>query len=305
MNVTLRHVRAAVSVATHGSFRAAAEAIHLSQPALSLAVAELEQQLGVTLFDRTSRSVAVTELGHTFLQGAARVLEDFERLVQETGDIAQSRRGRVVVTCVSSLAGRVMPLAMQRCAELYPKVEVTVRDDVAAQVLQAVRSREADFGVTIAPVDVGEGMLFEPMYEDRFHFVCRKEHRLARKRKVAWRDMRGENLVSLSTTSGTQHMIRDEMVRQRIEPARDTPVSHLSTVHGMLEHGFGVGVLPLLALPVEGHPTLVTRPLVEPQMARTIGVYRRQDRSLSPAATALHEAVKWALDDIRKHGTRR
>ena len=116
MAVSLRHLRAAVSVARHGSFRRAAESAHLSQPALSLTVAELEQALGVTLFDRTSRSVNATDLGAAFVEGAARVLGDFDRLVKEVGDVARSRRGHVVVSCVSSLAGRVMPLAMRQCA---------------------------------------------------------------------------------------------------------------------------------------------------------------------------------------------
>ena len=66
----------------------------------------------------------------------------------------------------------------------------------------------------------------------------------------------------------------------------------------MLEAGLGVSILPLLALPVEGHPTLVTRPLIEPQMARTVGIYRRQDRSLSPAAAALLDVIRAVFHDV-------
>ena len=292
MNVTLRHLRAAIAVARHQSFRRAAESVHLSQPALSLAVSELEQALGVRLFDRTSRSVRVTDVGEAFVQGAGRVLADFERLVQEVGDIAHARRGRVVVSCVSSIAGRIMPRVLARCAQLYPGVDVTVHDDVAQQVLAAVRTREADFGLTIAPADVPPEMVFEPLHEDRFHLVCPATHRLAGRKRVAWKDLQGEALVALSTTSGTHRMIGDELVRQRVQPARSTPVSHLSTVHGMLEAGHGVAVLPVIALPIEGHPTLVARPLVRPAMSRTIGAYRRKDRSLSPAAAALLEVVR-------------
>ena len=295
MHVTLRHLRAAVSVAHHRTFRRAAEALHLSQPALSLAVSDLEEALGVTLFDRTSRSVSTTEVGASFVEGAERVLGDFDQLVQEFGHIAQSRRGRVVVSCVSSIAGRVLSVALKRCAERYPQIDVTVHDDVAQEVLSAVRNRTADYGLTVAPADPGEGMLFEPLHEDRFHLVCPKDHRLAKRRRVAWRDLDGENLISLSTTSGTHQTIRDELVRQQIAPARNTPVSHLSTVHGMLEAGYGIAVLPVIALPVPGHPTLVVKPLFEPELARVIGVYRRRDRSLSPAAHAFLETVKEAL----------
>ena len=303
MNVTLRHLRAAVGVAATGSFRRAAEAVHLSQPALSLAISELEGELGVRLFDRTSRSVTITELGESFVQGARSVLSDFDRLIQEVGEAAQSRRGRVVVSCVSSIAGRVIPLALVRCAERYPQVDVTVHDDVAMGVLSAVRAREADFGLTIEPADLGDGMAFEALHEDRFHVVCPRNHALAGKRHVAWRELSGIHLIALSTTSGTHQMIRDEMVRNGVQLAGSTSVSHLSTVHGMLEAGFGVAVLPVIALPVPGHPTLVARPLVAPALSRTIGVYSRRDRSFSPAASAFLEVVRSVLRELAgSHG---
>lgn len=299
MNVTLRHLRAAVGVGTYGSFRQAAEAVHLSQPALSLAISELEEQLGVKLFDRTSRSVTATELGSGFVQEAARLLGDLDRMVKEVGDVAKSRRGRVVVSCVSSIAGRVMPLALERCATSHPQIDVSIRDDVAIQVLAAVQARNADFGLTIAPQELSEGMSFEPLHEDRFHLVCPKNHPLARKREVAWQHLNGVSLIALSTSSGTHQMLRDEMVRQRVQPAQSTPVSHLSTVHGMLEAGFGVAVLPEIALPVPGHPTLVARPLVEPELSRSIGVYSRRDRSFSPAASAFLEVVRAVLRELK------
>lgn len=300
MHVTLRHLRAAVGVARHGSFRGAAQAVHLSQPALSLTIAELEEQLGVALFDRTSRSVRLTELGASFVSGAQRLLGDFDQLVHEVGDIAQSRRGRVVVTCVSSIAGHVMPLAMRACAQRFPQIEVIVRDDVAQAVLAAVRSREADFGLTMQPLHDGDDTVFEPLHDDRLHVVVPREHRLARRRQVRWRDLHGEQLIALSTTSGTHRLIGEEFVRQGVVPARSTPVSHLSTVHGMLEAGFGISVLPAIALPVRDHPTLASLPLVAPVVSRTIGVYRRRDRSLSPAAVTMLDTVREVLRQPRR-----
>jgi DNA-binding transcriptional LysR family regulator len=292
MNVTLRQLRAAIEVAEHGSFRRAADALHVSQPALSLAIAELEGALGITLFDRTSRSVAVTEVGIFFVQGAKRVVGDLDRLINDMSEVAQSRRGRVSVTCVSSIAGRVMPLALHRCAQAYPELEVTVQDDVAQQVLSAVVGREVDFGLTISPGELPEGTCFEPLKEDPFHLVCHSEDALAKLNAIPWKALNGVNLILLSTTSGIHQIIHHEMVRQSITAARSTPVSHLSTVHGMLESGYGVAVLPALALPVAGHPTLVARPMCEPVLSRTLGVLYRRDRSFSPAAAALLEVVR-------------
>ena len=297
MNVTIRHLRAAVAVGTHASFRRAAEAVHVSQPALSLAISELERELGVTLFDRTSRQVVTTELGASFLQGAVRVLGDFDRLVQEVGDVAKSRRGRVVVTCVSSVAGRVMPLAIQRCALRYPEVEVSVQDDVASGILASVQAGAVDLGVTVEPAALGHGMVFEALKQDRFHFVCDRHHPLAAKRRVAWADLNGQHLIALSTSSGMARIVQDELARNHVVLARSTAVSHLATAHGMLEAGFGIGILPTIALPVADHPTLTARPLVKPALSRTIGIYRRKDRTLAPAASAFIEMLREVLKD--------
>ncbi|WP_077001098.1 LysR family transcriptional regulator [Variovorax sp. KK3] len=297
MNVTIRHLRAAVAVGAHASFRRAAEAVHVSQPALSLAISELERELGVTLFDRTSRQVSTTELGASFLQGAVRVLGDFDRLVQEVGDVAKSRRGRVMVTCVSSVAGRVMPLAIRRCAQRYPEVEVSMQDDVAAGILASVQAGAVDLGVTVEPAAPGHGMVFEPLKQDRFHFVCDRRHPLAAKQRVAWADLNGQHLIALSTSSGMARIVQDELTRNHVVLARSTAVSHLATVHGMLEAGFGIGVLPTIALPVADHPTLTSRPLVRPALSRTIGIYRRKDRALAPAAAAFVEMLREVLKE--------
>jgi DNA-binding transcriptional LysR family regulator len=295
MHVTMRHLRAAVAVAREGSFRRAADALHLSQPALSLAIAELESQLGVTLFDRNSRSVTSTELGVAFVAGASRLVREFDQLVQEVGDVAHSRRGRVVVSCVSSIAGRIMPLAIQACGRLHPQVEVVVRDDVARQVLASVRAHEVDFGLTVEPRELEHEMLFEPLKNDPLYVACPRDHRLAQRRQVRWRDLNGEALVTLSTNSGSERIISDELTRQAVLPSQNIPVSHLATVHGMLEAGFAISILPMIGLPVAGHPSVVSRPLVEPTLVRVVGAYRRRDRSLSPAADALLEVIRDVL----------
>ncbi len=292
MNISLRQLRSAVSLADHGSFRRAAESLHLSQPALSLTIAELERALGVTLFDRTSRSVSTTEMGRFFVQGASRLINDLDRLVHDVAEVAQSRRGRVVVSCPSSIAGRVMPLALLECARRFPQVDVTINDDVAQQVLAAVRTREADFGLINEPTELPDDTAFEALHKDRFLLACRRDHPLASRNRVRWKDLNGQSLIVLSSTSGIHRKIQDELVRQNIQLERQTPVSHLSTVHGMLESGFGVAVLPVLALPVAGHPSLIARTLVAPALHRMIGIFHRRDRSFSPAAAALLEVLR-------------
>ena len=101
--------------------------------------------------------------------------------------------------------------------------------------------------------------------------------------------------MTLSTNSGSERIISDELTRQAVLPSQNIPVSHLATVHGMLEAGFVISILPMIGLPVAGHPSVVSRPLVEPTLVRVVGAYRRRDRSLSPAADALLEVIRDVL----------
>lgn len=303
MNVThftIRQMRAAVSVANHRSFRRAAEELHMSQPALSLAIAELERQLGVTLFDRTSRSVLATEVGSAFVHEAARLLHDFDQLAQDTANVAHSPRGRVAVSCVASVAGSVLPAVLRRCLALHPQIQVTVRDAVASQVIDTVRQREADFGVTMAPGELGDGMSFEPLHQDPLHVVIHRHHRFARKRNLTWNDLNGESLIALSTSAGAFQMVQDELMRKQVKLIRSIQVAHVNTLHAMVEAELGVSIMPALGVPIADHPRLTSRPLIKPALMRTIGVYRRCDRSLSPAATVLLDIVRAVLRELNE-----
>jgi DNA-binding transcriptional LysR family regulator len=292
MHITLRYLRAALAVARHQSFRLAAEELHLTQPALSLAIGELERNLGVSLFDRTSRMVRTTELGEAFLASAGRLVEDLDGLVKDVGNAARSRRGRVVVACLTSIAGRLMPRLIRECERRYPQTEVEVRDELAMRLFDLVRFGEADLGLTTPWQDLHEELDFEPLLDDAFHAVFPRQHRLAAQKQVAWADLAGETFIAFATTAGSHSMIAEQLVRNRVAFRRSIAVSHLATVTGMLEAGFGVSILPRLALPVERHPTLLHRPLTRPALHRTIGLVQRKDRSPSPAARGFHEILR-------------
>lgn len=292
MHYTLRQLRAALAVAHHGSFRRAADAVSMSQPALSLAVIELEGALGVSLFDRTSRMVRPTVVGEAFFSSLGRSLTNLDALVKEVGMIAQSRRGHVVISSIASVAGRLMPVVLIECSKQFPEIELTLKDEVAARVIDVVRYGEADFGiVTKIEGALPDDLVFEKIVEEAFCLVCVKTHRLARKRSVMWSELDNESYVSFSTASGANAAVAEQVLLSGVKFGRVFDASQLSTVHAMLEAPLGIGILPRLALPTEHHPLLTYRPLVRPVLNRTLGVVRRKDRSYSPAAAAVKDIL--------------
>lgn len=297
MHVTLRQLAGALAVARRQSFRRAAEDVHLSQPALSLAVAELERQLGIRLFDRTSRSVRPTAAGADFLAEAGRLTEALQALMRDIRDTAQAHRGRVVVASIASVAARLMPRAMQACAERHPGLDLQMRDDVTIRVFEMVRSGEVDFGVAGESHGSPPELTFEPLLDDPLYVAVPATHPLARQSVARWNDLSGEVLVAFANTSGIHLVVDEQLRRAEVVPRRVVAVSQITVVHGMVEAGIGLSVLPRLALPSPGNDLIRAVPLSGPGASRTIGIVRRRDRFLSPAAQAVAKLLHAIAED--------
>lgn len=291
LNVTIRHLKAALSVARHKSFRKAAEELHITQPALSISVGDLEDELGLSLFDRTSRVVTITDHGQEFLREAERIVADFNKLIQDTVDISRSSRGHVLVSCLSSIAGKLMPRVLLDCEARFPNVDVTVRDEAAACVFDAVQRGEADFGISVKRSKLAHGLVTEKLFDDRYFVVAPKSHALAERDQLSWSDLAGVVHIAFTPASGTQAIVEQQLRRHKVRLARSIAAQQLATVNGMLEAGVGICVLPEIALPHPEHPTLVALPLRDPPLFREIVIVTWKDRSLSPAAAALKHVV--------------
>lgn len=298
MNVTIKQLRAVVSLASTGSFRGAAEAVHVSPPALSIAIAQLEGELGIRLFDRTSRQVRVSEVGERFIEHARRVLADIDAMMLEVGDAAAARKGVVTIASVASIAGRVLPLALQRIGEAYPGIEVRLVDDVGSQVMAAVRERTADFGLVTVPDAPGDDVTCEVLHQDAFYLAFHQGHPLARKRSVSWSDVRGQRVIGLSGSTATLDLVDRELRKQAIEPASTFKVSQLSVAHALLDAAFGVCILPEIALPPASQASVAAALLGRPRLWRPVAACRLRNRSLSPAAEA---ALRIIRELFREH----
>jgi DNA-binding transcriptional LysR family regulator len=134
VNVTLKHLQAFVAVAQEGSFTRAARRLALSQPALTIQINQFEEELGVKLFDRTTRRVLLTDNGAEFLPTAERLLDDVETAIAQVRDVAARRRGRVGVATLPSIAMKLMPAMVAEFRSTYPGVSVHLLDANASGV---------------------------------------------------------------------------------------------------------------------------------------------------------------------------
>ncbi len=291
MNVTVKHLRSFIEVARQGNFTRAAEALAISQPALTIAIGQFEDMVGVKLFDRTTRRVRLTAEGEDFLPNATRLVQEFDSAIAGIRDVAERRRGRVGIAALPSVAVRLLPRTVARFAERYPSISVHLHDDNARGVGQKVRRREVDFGIASKwePID---GLSYRPLIQDSFGLVCRADHPLARDPgPIAWRDLNGHAFLGLAADTGIQQLLKSV---QDLPQSVQTPrfeVSNIATLEGMLDAGLGVTALPALAVPAARERRFVFRRLNRPAVKREICLITHQGRSLSPAAQGLRDLI--------------
>jgi DNA-binding transcriptional LysR family regulator len=290
MNVGLRQLRAFIAVARRGSFTRAAEDVALSQSAVSLSVRQLESELGLKLLDRTTRQVQLTAVGSTLVATGSRLIDELDATLRELRDIGEQHRGRVVMACVPAVARSLMPKCVVYCANKWPSISLSIDDSAASEVIRKVARGEVEFGIASGEIASAE-LLVQPLMDDPFRLVCRRDDPLAAKHSVRWTQLTGRRLVMLDNTSGSRQVIEAALSNTGTQVEVFLELAQPSSVLGMVETGVGIAIVPQLAAPRGDDAVLATLRLVRPVANRTILLLRRRDRSLSPAASAVWAAL--------------
>lgn len=293
INFDLQQLQAFVAVAERSSFRAAADHIHLSAPALSRRIDKLESILGARLFHRTTREVELTPLGRVFLERARTALDDLESAMLGIADIATHRSGRVTVACVPSAALYFLPHVVSSFSQRYPGIQVRLLDETMNRVLHSVISGESDFGIGFMNTLVPE-ISFEAIHKDPMVLAMRRDHALAKRKSVNWPDIEKERLIAVARGSGNRQLIDDSLSKAGLNPSFAFEVSHIATLLGMVEAGLGLAAVPRMALSAT-HATLVGLPLRQPQTVRELGLLTRLGVKLRPTAEMFHQHLRMAL----------
>lgn len=288
MNVSIRHLRAFVALADLRSFTRAAATCHLSQPAFSALVRQLEDAVGTPLFDRSTRHVEPSAEGREFEGAARRVLAEFDAAIGGVRRRALRERGRVSIALLPSLAAGWLPDVLAGFRNHHPGIELHVADVLSEPCIERVRNGQADFALAATRAETPE-LQAEHFCSDDFHLVCRADHPLAKQRHPQPADVAPHPFVHLSRPSSVRQYV-DAATHPHPLPAL-LEVDQLATVAGMVRAGLGISIVPALTLYQFGGPGLVTRPLHWPGLERSIYLVRRRDRALSFAAAALHAWV--------------
>lgn len=278
----LAPMRYVLAILDTGGFHAAAKQLHRSQPAISMAVRDLEERLGQPLFEKSGGKAQLTPFGHWCEPRFRELVSHHDRVCLDALAIARQQRGRVDIAAVPSVASRLMPALLAGFLERYPGIDISLQDGHSERVNDMVLKGEVELGITSLWLP-DNTLSFEPLLHDDIGVVCRDDHPLAQQPTLHWRALTPYTLIR----NGTSRLLEGSPAAELLTHST-LYISNMISLTAMLEAGIGVTTLPRLAFQEE-HERLRFIPLAPPHLERRIGLLRRAGQSLSPAADAMYD----------------
>ncbi len=293
-----RHLRYFLAVADALHFTKAAEGLHVSQPALSAQVKQLEQEVGVPLFDRLGRSVHLTRAGMIFREHARRALREME-LAQAT--IAQEeglQRGQLTVGVVQTVNAYLVPEIVTRFSTKYPLVSLKLDELSGPDIEAGVENGALDMGIGFVPV-TSERIENQPLFEEDFVLIASPGHRLARRRQLSLSALAEESLILLPDIFCTRRLLNASFERIGAQPKIIVEMNSIEGILATVRTSKLATVLPRLSLGGGRNNGLRGIPLKNPTPRRGVGLLWKKGGYRSGAVRALAEQVKAVVKQYR------
>lgn len=238
--MTIRHIRMFVTVADQGGMSAAAKELHVSQPTVSQAIAELEKYYGVKLFERLSQRLYITKEGELMLSFSRHILDSFDRM-EEAMDLT-AEKPVLQLGCSVTVGTCLIHDILDKVKEKMPNLQVLVTVTNSSDIEQAILTNEVDLGI-VEGIIKSEELLTTPICEDELVLVCGKEHPLAKAGKVTASMLQGQNYVSRESGSAERNQMEKKLEEQGIQFVRSFCSTNTEAIKNAVIRGRGIAVL--------------------------------------------------------------
>jgi LysR family hydrogen peroxide-inducible transcriptional activator len=294
--MTLTELRYIVAVARERHFGRAAEACHVSQPTLSVAIKKLEEELDVKLFERGGNEVSVTPLGEAIVRQAQQVLEQASAIKEIAKRGKDPLAGPLKLGIIYTIGPYLLPELVRQTIRLTPQMPLMLHENFTIKLLEMLRAGELDCAIMAEPFP-DTGLAIAPLYDEPFMTVVPKSHPLAKRKSVTAEELKNETMLLL----GTGHCFRDHVLEVCPEFARFSSDaegirksfegSSLETIKHMVASGMGVTVVPQLSVPKEPGGLVKYIAFDKPVPTRRVVLAWRRTFTRYEAIAALRNAV--------------
>ena len=292
--MTLNELRFIVAVARERNFRRAAEKAFISQPALSLAVQKLEEELGLKIFERGKSEVTPTPAGVAIIEQAQRVLEEAERIREIAAEGRNQLAAPLHVGVIHSVGPYLLPDLIPALKKVAPQMPLQVEENITANLDTLLRNGKLDVIVIALPFG-DSGIATRPLYDESFEVVVHNEHPWAGRRSIKSQELASENVLLLDSGHCFSNQVEEACPELHRKGANIQHGTSLETIRNMVASGLGITVLPASANSARYRSKLLSViPFAKPVPARRIALAWRKSFARTEAIEALAEAVAQA-----------
>jgi len=280
----LRQLRYLVALAEERNFTRAAAREHIAQPALSQQIRRLEDEVGLALAERTTRSVSITDAGALLVARARRILGELEAAEAELQAIGGVHAGHVTVGAIHTMGPVDVALALAIFHERYPGVELTVREHASDELAEMVRDDTLDLAfLSVTERIESHGLGLHQLISEELVVVLPRAHRLARRRRLSMAELSGEHFISYREGARLRELLVGAAHQAGFEPHVTLESNESPRIRRLVARGMGVAILPRSDAEAPGADVAVAA-LIEPALSRDITLAWREGRRHPPAA---------------------
>jgi LysR family transcriptional activator of glutamate synthase operon len=293
----LRQLRYLVAVADEQHFTRAAAREHVAQPALSQQIRRLEAELGVTLVQRTTRRVAMTEAGDLLVARARRAIAELEAATAELQSLAGVQAGRLSVGALHTMGPVDLSLLLATFHRRYPGIELTVREQSSEELAGMLRDDEIDLAfLSVTERIQSHGLTLHPLVREELVAVLPPDHRLAGRRQVQLAELAQDAFISFREGARLRELLVTAAADAGFTPRIALESNESRRIRSLVSRGLGVAILPRSDGEERGSIVAVSA-LAGPELQRDVTLAARAQRRLSPAALAFRTLTLRMFDE--------
>jgi DNA-binding transcriptional LysR family regulator len=296
INLSSRTLHAFLTLVECRQFNHAADRCNISQSAFSQLITRLEDQLGVRLFERSTRSVSLTPEGELLVPVARRMLDDIASITADLSAHAKGLRGKAAFAAVPTLADNWLPRVIADFQERFPGMWVQFFDVTTQPSLELVRRGSAEFALNVRAAE-SEELEVQHLFSKRFFLVCPPDHRLASRKRIAMKDLAGCSYINSNKHGAIWPYLSPFMDGV---PLVDTglEVGHFSTLAGLIANGLGVSVVPEFSVPQFRYRGLTAIAISDKNLTCPVLMVKRRGHRLSEAAQTMLNLIEASAKDM-------